>query len=63
VIAEPVRPRRAPRSLPGRRYRPEYAGDLKVNVVQATPAALTVAERFGISVSDSARARVGQIPP
>lgn len=52
----------AQRTLPGRRYFGDYCGESKVNVVRATPEALAVAERFGLTVSDLARARVESHP-
>lgn len=49
------------RGLPGRRYHGEYCGMAKVNRVRATHRALQVAERFGLTVSAEARARVEEL--
>lgn len=48
----------AQRGLAGRRYRSEYCGMERVNIVRATASALRVAEQFGLTVSAEAKQRV-----
>lgn len=48
----------AQRALPGRRFFKSYCAEDNVNVVEPTAEAIEVAEQFGLSISDDARARV-----
>lgn len=47
--------------LSGRAYRGEYCGYEKVNIVRATHSALRVAEKYGLTISSEARARVEEM--
>lgn len=51
----------AQRGLPRSKYYGLYCGEEKVRVVLATQQALAVAERFSLSISDAARARVAEL--
>jgi hypothetical protein len=51
----------AQRSLPRSKFFSIYCGEEKVRVVLATQQALAVAERFSLSISDAARARVAEL--
>lgn len=51
----------AQRNLPGRRYRGEYCGMERVNIVRATASALALAEAYRLTVSEEARRRVEEL--
>lgn len=51
----------AQRSLARSKFYQEYCGESKVRVVLATPQALEVAERFGLTISQAARDRVAYL--